>query len=504
MESNMSGDHPHSMMGLRGVTRPMSMHKQMSESHDMGMPYTDQRFHMLEMHHKQTLWVYWTLILLGLWMLASPFTFGYDTDLSQPAGGRDLWLSLDQRVSAMQWSDMISGLLLIIFGWRALSPNRPYSLWICCFVGVWLTLAPIVFWAPKAATYLNDTLVGAWVIALTVLIAGMPNMLLFMEMGASTPSGWSYNPSSWPQRWIMIATGFLGWLVSRYLAAYQLGYTTTTWDPFFGDSTVRVLTSDMSRSLPISDAGLGAVAYTFECLMGFMGGPSRWRTMPWMVTFFGILVIPLGLVHIFLVISQPVVVGAWCTFCLVAAALMLPMIPLEVDEVVAMGQYLARARRRGESVWKIFWKGGAEQAEPAEHPHEAPELLSLPQHRAEVLKASVWGMTAPWNLLLTTFLGTWLVFSPLYWEPEEIPTRIMQVTGLLAITFSVLAMGEVIRSCRFLNVLLGIVLGAATLQLPGDRTLLIHNIGLGLLIAVLSLPKGPISQKYGSWQRFIV
>jgi hypothetical protein len=27
--------------------------------------------------------------------------------------------------------------------------------------------------------------------------------------------------------------------------------------------------------------------------MGLMGSPARWRTMPWMVTFFGILVIPL-------------------------------------------------------------------------------------------------------------------------------------------------------------------------------------------------------------------
>lgn len=44
--------------------------------------------------------------------------------------------------------------------------------------------------------------------------------------------------------------------------------------------------------------------------MGFMGSPSRWRTMPWMVAVFGILVIPLGLVHIFLVISQPLVAGA--------------------------------------------------------------------------------------------------------------------------------------------------------------------------------------------------
>lgn len=88
----------------------------------------------------------------------------------------------------------------------------------------------------------------------------------------------------------------------------------------------------MSKSFPISDAGLGAFAYTFELLMSWMGKTSRWRTMPWMVTFFFILVVPLGLVHITLVILQPVVVGQWCASCLFAAFIMLLMIPLAQDE----------------------------------------------------------------------------------------------------------------------------------------------------------------------------
>ena len=74
--------------------------------------------------------------------------------------------------------------------------------------------------------------------------------------------------------------------------------------------------------------------------MGFMGAASRWRTMPWMVALFGILVVPLGLTHIALVMSQPAVVHHWSTLALLAAALMLPMITLTVDEVVAMGQHV--------------------------------------------------------------------------------------------------------------------------------------------------------------------
>jgi hypothetical protein len=75
------------------------------------------------------------------------------------------------------------------------------------------------------------------VIALTVLIPGMPTMILYMQMGGEQPPGWSYNPSSWPQRWIMIVTGFAGWLVSHYLAAHQLGYIPEVFDPFFGEGS---------------------------------------------------------------------------------------------------------------------------------------------------------------------------------------------------------------------------------------------------------------------------
>src|ERR1700730_8047655 len=84
---------------------------------------------------------------------------------------------------------------------------------------------------------------------------------------------------------------FFGYLVARYLAAYQLGHVGTVWEPFFsGDNskngTEYIITSDVSRAWPIPDAGLGATSYMIEALMGAMGTATRWRTMPWMVTFF--------------------------------------------------------------------------------------------------------------------------------------------------------------------------------------------------------------------------
>jgi hypothetical protein len=504
-DTSTGGDHSGSMAG-RGMTRGMSdadEHGSMS-----GEMTREQRLEMVRMHHRQTLWVSWLVVLLGVWLLAAPFAFGY-LDTAQwvrPSGGRGVWfddaLHTPLRASLTVWSDILSGLLLLVFGWRSLRPNRPVSVWICCFVGIWLSLAPLVLWAPAAAAYLNDTLVGMLVIALTVLIPGMPDMMLFMKMGPPMPPGWSYNPSSWPQRSIMIALAFAGLLVSRYLAAYQLGYTHQVWEPFFGEGTRRVLNSSMSHSLPVSDGGLGAFAYTFEFLMGWMGGPARWRTMPWMVTFFGILVIPLGFVHVFLVISQPVTVGAWCTLCLLAAAIMLPMIPLQVDEVIAMGQNLVAAKRGGQSLWDAFWKGGP--VEGSEEDERTPQMESLPERSGALLGASVWGMSLPWTLLISIIIGLWLMVSPDVLGVGGTAADALHLGGAVIVVVAVVAWAEPLRALRYLNLLLGLavavlpwVLGGAT---PTGRVSALLG---GLLVVALALPRGTVRERYGAWDRWV-
>lgn len=176
-------------------------------------------------------------MLLGFWQLLAPFTFGYrNEDLwAVPSGGRGVWFAdgtMDElRASLMVWSDVAGGALLVVLGWRAFKPDRPLAWWGACFVGIWLVFAPVVLWSPSAAGFSNDSVVGILVIALTILIPGMPNMPAFMVMGPPTPPGWSYNPSSWPQRSVLIALGFIGMVVSRYLAAYQLGYIAPSGTP---------------------------------------------------------------------------------------------------------------------------------------------------------------------------------------------------------------------------------------------------------------------------------
>ena len=431
------------------------------------------------------LWTNALMIMLGLWLVSSPFTFGYVS-------------------SKMIWSDVISGILLIIFAIIAFLPRFDFwGRWGACFVGVWLQFAPLVFWAPTSTSFVTDTLVGALAITFSVLVPMMPGMAHHMEMmkpGPEIPPGWSYNPSTWHQRSPMIIAAFLGWLFSRYLAAYQLGYIKEVWEPFFGEGTVRVLTSKVSKSWPISDAGLGATSYTFELLMAWMGGVTRWRTMPWMVTFFFILVVPLGVTSIVLVILQPVAVGFWCTVCLLTALIMLVMIPFTVDEVVAMIQFMKRSVREGKSFWRTFWVGGTLDEENKDN-----RTPSYGASLSKLTSAAGWGVSVPWNLLLSTALGIWLMFYPGTFGVAGTAADYFTTLGALAVTFSVIAMAEVARPLRFINLAITLWLVIALLLVKDVPSQALWNgIISGAVLIALSVPKGKVREKYGTFDKFIV
>lgn len=431
------------------------------------------------------LWTNSILVILGLWLISSPFTFEYES--------RELL-----------WSDIFSGLLLVIFSLAAFLPKFDfYGRWGACFVGVWLQFAPLVFWSPTAVAFATDTLIGALAIAFSVLVPGMPGMAHHMEMmkpGPEIPPGWSYNPSSWQQRSPMIVAAVFGWFISRFLAAYQLGYIKNIWEPFFGEGTVNVLTSDVSKAWPVSDAGLGAISYTFELLMAFMGSVTRWRTMPWMVTFFFILVVPLGVTSIVLVILQPVSVGNWCSLCLLTAFIMLIMIPFTIDEVVAMAQFLKRSVREGKSFWRTFWIGGTLKEENKDE--RTPVYGDSFSKNAA---AAAWGVAVPWNLLASSALGIWLMFSPYIFGFTGARADSDHIVGALTVTFAVIAMAEVVRYLRFINILFGLWLIASCVFLDAQSTaMLLNDLVAGVFLIALSIRKGKIKELYGSYNKVIV
>jgi uncharacterized membrane protein len=143
-----------------------------------------------------------------------------------------------------------------------------------------------------------------------------------------------------------------------YLALYQLGLLTSVWEPFFGSGSQAVLHSGVARSLPFPDALLGAVCYCIEVATGLIGGPNRWRAMPWIVLVYGLTIIGLGLVSLLLIIFQPLLLHAWCTLCLISAAISLSIVGPAMDEVVASLQFLRREHRQGGSLWDALWGVG--------------------------------------------------------------------------------------------------------------------------------------------------
>lgn len=169
------------------------------------------------------------------------------------------------------------------------------------------------------------------------------------------PPGWGANPSEWSQRLPIVGLALVGVAIAGYLSLFQFGVIETVWEPFFGDGSREILTSSVSRVLPIPDAALGAFGYLLDAVTGLIGGRGRWRRMPWVVVLFGLAVGPLGAVSILLVVLQPVLFQTFCTLCLASAVVSVLMIGPALDEVLASLQHLKRVRVQGGSAWRAFW-----------------------------------------------------------------------------------------------------------------------------------------------------
>ena len=175
------------------------------------------------------------------------------------------------------------------------------------------------------------------------------------------PPGWDYNPAAWSERLPIVGLATIGAGIATYLTLFQVGVLDRVWEPFFGDGSRRILTSELSNVLPVPDAALGAAGYVADAVAGVIGGRGRWRTMPWIVVLFALLVGPFGAVSIGLIVAQPVLYDAWCTLCLASAAVSVAMIGPAMDEALASLQYLRRVADAPEgSVWRAFW--GIEEA----------------------------------------------------------------------------------------------------------------------------------------------
>jgi nucleoside-diphosphate-sugar epimerase len=484
---------------------------------DMQGMNTDEHRKMMRHHveamrqmHLEMIWVHFLNILLGAWLVTTPFVFGTFNQTSFPEAilhvthERGLW-DPAWRGTALAWSDIASGLLIMFLGALSLSQRFSWAQWADTLVGIWLLFAPLFFWSPSAAVYANDTLIGALVIAFAVLVPMMPGMSHEGMMDQSdVPIGWTYCPSTYLQRLPIIALGALGFFIARTLAAYQMGHIDHVIDPFFGgtaslNGTETIITSNVSKAWPVPDGGLGAVTYMFEILMGAMGDRRRWRTMPWMVTMFIFIVVPFGIVSIYFIIIQPIVIGTYCALCLLAALAMVIMIPYSLDELVATGQYLVQSHRRGASFLRTFFMGGASPG--GQQDKNADFGAAWPAMAASAIR----GVTMPWTLVASAFLGVWLMFSRLVFATAPPLANSDHLVGALVVTVAVIAMAEVARALRFINVLFGAWLIVPPWLLSGGSTVAAFaEVVMGIALIALSLPRGRRStEHYGSWDRYI-
>lgn len=449
--------------------------------------------------HQHTLWCHFVNIALGLWLISSPFAFGLAENWLQAAylgapNGRGLAYS----ATWMTLSDIATGALIVLFATLSLSRDAGWARWTTAALGLWLLFAPVVFWTQSPAAYANDTLVGALVIAFAVALPSAPGISPAARVsGPDAPPGWDYSPSGWTNRLPIIALAFVGLFISRYLAAYQLGHIDAAWDPLFDRGTERIVTSSVSEAWPVSDAGLGATVYVLEIITGVIGDKRRWRTMPWLVLLFGILIVPLGAVSVFFIIIQPVVIGTWCTLCLVGALAMLLQIPYSFDEILATLQFLKERHRRGRPWWYVLLRGDTMEGGNADYSDNFEAPLG-----ALVREMLFTGVSVPATLMLSTLVGVALMCSRLLFDAAGPAADNDHIVGSLVVTFSIMAWGEVARPLRFANIGFGAWLLVAPWVLGGyagngaAATML-----FGLLLIVLAYPAGKFTAHVGAWDR---
>jgi hypothetical protein len=436
-------------------------------------------------------WAHFANVGLGSWLLVQPALLAVEE-------------------APLRWAEMGLGVAVMLFALLALSWRMQWARWVCAGLGALVMAAPFLVSTASGAAYLSDTLVGGLIFGLAV--ATKPDIgpsPLAALSGPEIPVGWSYNPSTWTQRLPIIVLAVVGLYVSRYLAAYQLGHVDQVFEPFFEGSpadpkngTEEIITSWVSEAWPVSDAAVGGYTYALEILTGLVGSRARWRTMPWLVVLFGLMIAPLGVVSIFFIIIQPILLDTWSTLALVAAAAMLVQIPYSLDELLASVQFVRRRAKAG-SRWLVVALRGDTDDEPQRATFRAVDELDAPP-LAIARDAFAGGVSLPWNLLLAALVALSLLFTRVLLGADGSLANAHHLLGALALTVISIAAAEVARPVRYLNIVLGAALVAAPFVFGADVEATAFTIAAGIAIAALSVRRGSIRGRYAAWSRLLV
>ena len=442
--------------------------------------------------HRANRWAHFVNIGLGTWLVTQPTLINVGEPL-------------------LRWSELILGGALIACAALALSWRGQWARWACAGIGALVMAVPFLFSTANAAAYLSDTLVGALIFGFAVCTKPEPGPSAIAALtGPDVPPGWSYNPSTWTQRLPIVVLALVGLYVSRYLAAYQLGHVPGVWEPFFAGSltdprngTEEIITSSVSKAWPVSDAAVGGYTYLLEILTGIVGSRTRWRTMPWLVLLFGLMIAPLGITSIFFIVIQPIVIGTWSTLALIAAAAVLVQIPYSLDELIATLQFLRRRVKAGQNWLRILLVGGTDEMPDGTAP--AIIINEFDRPPGAIMKDMIGGgVSLPWNLAVSAAIGLSLLFTRVTLGSEGSLDNEEHLIGSLVLTVVSVAAAEVARPVRYLNVLLGAALFVTPFIYDAALIQTVASVVSGVALVALSIRRGPILNRYGNWSRFLV
>jgi hypothetical protein len=114
------------------------------------------------------------------------------------------------------------------------------------------------------------------------------------------------------------------------------------------------------------------------------------------------------------------------------------------------------------------------------------------------------GVNVPWTLAVSTMLGIWLMCTRLVFGTAGAQADSDHLLGALIVTVAITAMGEAARPARLVNILLAMALMFAPFMFDGGSPVAdLAGVAAGMLLIVLSIPRGRIDNTYGAWSRYL-
>jgi hypothetical protein len=164
-------------------------------------------------------------------------------------------------------------------------------------------------------------------------------------------------------------------------------------------------------------------------------------------------------------------------------------------------QFLVGARREGKLFWRTFWIGGTLEQYGT---HSLPAARGQRSTTGEIV-AAMELRNVPWNLATSAALGLWLMVAPTVLGLGGAAADNHHLVGALVVTWAVIAFGEVARTVRLLNIVMGIWIAVSPWLLSGttDVSRWADLVTGGVLVA-LSVRRGRVDERFGAWNRYLI